>query len=105
MKEYKKKLQISQFLDAETTSDDAEEAKPSPDIFQAAFRKLKNVKKEEVLIIGDTPYDAEAAVKAGLKIIGVKTGGWSENTLIKKGCFVVYEDLTDILDNFKGLFS
>lgn len=104
LKEYKKKLQISQFLDAETTSDDAEEAKPEPDIFQAAFKKLKIVKKEEVLIVGDTPYDAEAAVKANLKIIGVKTGGWSDKTLRSKGCFAVYKDLAELLDNLREIF-
>lgn len=104
LEKYKNKLKISKFLSEETTADDAEEAKPEPDIFQAALQKLEKVKKDEALIIGDTPYDAEAAIKAEIKIIGVKTGGWSAEKLKEKGCEQVYENLNDILKNYNSIF-
>lgn len=104
LEKYKNKLKISKYLSEETTADDAENAKPAPDIFQAALQKLENVKKNEALIIGDTPYDAEAAVKAKIKIVGVKTGGWSEEKLKSEGCEEVFENLEDILKNYDSIF-
>lgn len=105
LEKYKNKLKISKFLSEETTADDADEAKPEPDIFQAALEKLKTVKKDEALIIGDTPYDAEAATKAKIKIIGVKTGGWSAEKLEAKGCEKVYENIAEIYEKYTEIFN
>ena len=101
LKKYKEKLNISDLLEDETSSDDAEESKPDPDIFQAALDKLKSVKNDEVLIVGDTPYDAEAAMKADLKIIGVESGGWSRAKLSEKGCVQVFRDIAEICDDYE----
>ncbi|MGC2237902.1 MAG: HAD family hydrolase [Pyrinomonadaceae bacterium] len=98
LKEYKKLLKIDDLIEEETNADDADEAKPEPDIFLAAFDKLKNVEKQEVLVIGDTPYDAEAATKAHLKIFGVESGGWSREKLLEKGCAEVYRDIAEIYE-------
>ena len=54
LKEYKKLLNLGDLIEEETNAEDAEEAKPEPDIFLAAFDKLENVEKENVLVIGDT---------------------------------------------------
>ena len=105
LEKYHKLLKIEDLLDKETSSDDAEKSKPDPDIFQAAMKKLKNIENREAIIIGDTPYDAEAAKKAKLKIIGVKSGGWSSEKLLEKGCVEVYENIAAILDNYKNIFS
>ncbi|HSK73547.1 MAG TPA: HAD hydrolase-like protein, partial [Pyrinomonadaceae bacterium] len=82
-------------------ADDTEEAKPAPDIFEAAFDKLKNVEKENVVVVGDTPYDAIAAGKAGLQIIGVESGGWSREKLLEEGCAEVYKDVAEISENYE----
>jgi HAD superfamily hydrolase (TIGR01549 family) len=105
LEKYHELLKIDDLLDKETSSDDAEESKPEPDIFLAALRKLKNVEKREALVIGDTPYDAEAATKANLKIIGVKSGGWSRERLLEKGCLKVYENIGEIFENYENVFS
>lgn len=105
LKEYKKVLGIDRFVEEETNSDDAEEAKPEPDIFLAAFDKLKAVEKSEVLIIGDTPYDAEAATKAGMKIYGVESGGWTKEKLIETGCAEVFRDVAQIYANYDQIFA
>jgi phosphoglycolate phosphatase-like HAD superfamily hydrolase len=105
LEKYHELLRIDDLLDEETSSDDAKESKPDPDIFLAALGKLKNVEKSEVLIIGDTPYDAEAAVKAKLKISGVKSGGWSREKLLAKGCTEVYENIGEIYKNYETVFS
>ena len=74
LRTYEKIAGIEGLIDVETSSDDAEKSKPHPDIFQAAMAKLGSVHKSEVVVIGDTPYDAEAAGKAGLSAIGFLCG-------------------------------
>lgn len=105
LEKYHKKLNLSDLYEEETNADDAEEAKPEPDIFQAALKKLKNVNKHEAVVIGDTPYDATAARKAGLKIIGVTSGGWSREKLKNEGCVEVYADIGEIYGNYENLFD
>lgn len=72
---YKKAAQIEDLLQAETSTDDAEKSKPHPDIFEAAMRRLGGLDPKQVIVVGDTPYDAEAAGKAGLRVVGVLCGG------------------------------
>ncbi len=69
---YKKLLGIEGLVDAATTSDDAERSKPFPDIFLAA---LDGLPADQAIVVGDSPYDAEAAGKAGLRTIGLLCGG------------------------------
>lgn len=105
IKKYKEIANISDLVKKETSSDDVEESKPDPDIFQQAFKKLKNVTKKEVIIIGDTIYDVEAARKTGLKIIGVESGGWSPEKLKENGCENVYKDIAEIYKNFNRIIE
>src|SRR6185437_14902476 len=83
---YKRIANIGDLLDAETSSHDAAESKPDPDIFQAALHRLGK-KPSQVVVVGDTPYDAEAAAKAGLRSIGLLCGGWSEDDLRQAGAW------------------
>jgi len=62
------------------------------------LKKLR-LGSEDVLAIGDTPYDAEAAGKAKISTVGVMTGGWSEKELLDAGCIEVYRDVADLLAN------
>lgn len=104
LEEYEKLLKISDLLEAETSSDDAEESKPAPDIFQSALAKLENTAKDEAIIVGDTPYDAEAAGKAEVKIIGVLSGGWSRKELLDSGCISVYQDIAELFESYDRIF-
>ncbi len=100
LQHYKKLTNIDDLLDAETSSDDADKSKPHPDIFAAAVAKLNGIKSDAVVVIGDTPYDAEAAARAGLRTIGVLCGGWPEDKLKDAGCFAVYRDPADLLARY-----
>lgn len=80
---------IAGMVDATTSSDDVEESKPAPDIFEAILKTL-GVAGNDVVAIGDTPYDAEAAGKAKIATIGVLCGGFTENSLRQAGCVQVY---------------
>jgi len=96
---YKKIANIQDLVDENTSADDADRAKPHPDIFQATLDKL-GVEATEALALGDTPYDAEAAGKARVWTVGVMSGGWSEKELLDAGCVEVWRDVADLLDNF-----
>jgi len=72
-----------------TCSDDVEESKPAPDIFEAVLKKL-GIEGADAVAIGDTPYDAEAAGKAKIATIGVLCGGFTESSLRQAGCVQVY---------------
>ena len=97
---YKKAARIEDLLQAETSTDDAEKSKPEPDIFEAAMQRLHGVDPAQVLVIGDTPYDAEAAGKAGLRTIGVLCGGWPADALKQAGCIATFRDPADLLAQY-----
>jgi beta-phosphoglucomutase-like phosphatase (HAD superfamily) len=80
---------ISQLVDESTSSTDAEKSKPAPDIFEVALKKL-GIAATDAVAIGDTPYDAQAAGKAGMRTIGLLCGGFTEVSLRAGGCVAVY---------------
>jgi HAD superfamily hydrolase (TIGR01509 family) len=100
LEQYKKIANIVDLIDVETSSDDAKKTKPHPDIFQAALAKLGIALPEQVIVIGDTPYDAEAAARAGVRTIGLLCGGWSEDELKGAGCVTVFKDPADLLARY-----
>jgi HAD superfamily hydrolase (TIGR01509 family) len=97
---YKKLAEIEDLVEGETSKDDVERSKPHPDIFQGALGKLDGVEPGEAIVVGDTPYDAEAAAKAGLRTIGVLCGGFPEAELRAAGCGAIYRDPADLLAHY-----
>jgi HAD superfamily hydrolase (TIGR01549 family) len=98
---YKKLARIEDLVTAETSSDDAEKSKPHPDIFVAALEELGNPAPDTALVVGDTPFDAEAAAKANLRTIGLQCGGWNEIDLRQAGCIAIYRDVADLLAHYE----
>jgi phosphoglycolate phosphatase-like HAD superfamily hydrolase len=86
---------ISHLVDNATSSEDVEESKPAPDIFEVVLKKLK-IDGNDAVAIGDSPYDAEAAVRT----IGVLCGGFTESELRKAGCVEVYPGPAALLASF-----
>ena len=78
-----------------TTSDDAERSKPDPDILVEALQK-SGASPRRAIMIGDTPYDIEAARRAGLATIAFRCGGWDDDTL--KGAIAVYDHPQELLE-------
>lgn len=93
---YKKVLKIEDLIEAQTSADDAERSKPDPDIFHAALARVKAA-PEQAVAVGDSPYDAEAAGKAGVATAGVLCGGFPEERLTGAGCFAVFRNPGDLL--------
>ncbi len=101
LKHYAKLAGIDDLLDGSTSSDDAEKSKPHPDIFEATVKKLGGVPTGTCLVIGDSPYDAEAAGKIGIKTIGVLCGGFPEADLRRAGAVAVFRDVVDLLERYE----
>jgi len=100
LKVYKKIAQIEDLVEEETSADDADRSKPHPDIFKAALEQLKDVSVNEAVVVGDTPYDAEAAGKLRLRTIGVRCGGFPEEELLAAGAIAIYDDPSDLLARY-----
>jgi HAD superfamily hydrolase (TIGR01509 family) len=97
--DYKHIAGIDDLVDAELSGDDVEHSKPHPDIFQVALDRLKPFGPDNVLVVGDSPYDAESARKVGLKTVGVLCGGFPERDLLLAGCVALYRDPAELLAN------
>lgn len=96
---FKTLLKIHDLVEEDVTADDAERPKPEPDIFEAALKMLK-VDASGALALGDTPWDVEAAKKAGVHTVAVQSGGWSKEELEEAGAIAVYVDVADLVRNF-----
>jgi HAD superfamily hydrolase (TIGR01549 family) len=86
-------LDARELVDGWTTDDDVESTKPEPDLVRAALAKAGT---DDAVMVGDTPWDIEAAKRAGLDTVTVMTGGYSEQELREAGAAVVFESLTEL---------
>ena len=77
-----------------TTTSDAENSKPDADILLATLDQLDGV--ERAILVGDTPYDVEAAARTGLACVALLTGGFSRAELEEAGAVAVVGDLTEL---------
>lgn len=89
--------QIADLIETHTTGDDVELAKPAPDVVRAALDEV-HVHADHAVLIGDTPYDIEAARKAGVAVIALRCGGWDDDAL--DGAIEVFDDPADLLQNW-----
>ena len=96
LKHYRSLLNVDDLIDAMACGDDVDHGKPDPRLVGLALRKLR-VPADQAVMVGDTPYDSEAALGAGARAAGVITGGFSRKALSDAGCFVVARDMQDLL--------
>jgi HAD superfamily hydrolase (TIGR01509 family) len=97
LERYEQIAEIADLVEHSTSSDDAEKSKPHPDIFHAALAKLGNLDPSRAIVVGDSPWDAIAAAKAGLKTIGVLCGGFAKLDLKDAGCVAIYTNPAELL--------
>lgn len=88
---------VRDLIEDATSADEVDESKPEPDVVHAALRQA-GVEPHEAVMIGDTPYDVEAARQAGVPILALRTGGWGAEGL--SGAIAVYADPAELLDHY-----
>jgi len=93
-------LDVGDAIDATTSAGDVDEAKPSPEVFQAAL-EVGKVDRERCLVVGDSVWDVQAARAAGLGCVGVETGGFSAHELREEGAVAVYRDPAEVLAQWR----
>lgn len=101
LKKFEEIAHIEDLVEVETSSADAKRSKPHPDIFEAALDRLGNPEKNDVIVVGDSPHDAEAAKRAGLNAVGVLCGGFPENDLRNAGCIAIYRGPEELLRRYE----
>ena len=83
-----------------TSADDVGNTKPAPDIFAVALKKVARLEAKEAVVVGDTPYDIEAAAKCGIAAIALRSGGFSDQALTDAGAISLYDDAAALLRHY-----
>ncbi len=96
LEHYKKLANVTDLIDYETSADDVARSKPYPDVFCAALAGL-GLPAEDAIVVGDSPYDVQAATRAGLRTVGVLCGGFPRAQLESAGAVAIYDDPADLL--------
>jgi phosphoglycolate phosphatase-like HAD superfamily hydrolase len=87
-------------VDAVACGEDVQHDKPNSALIKVVLLRAGGVMPKHAVMIGDTPYDAIAARRAGLAAIGMLSGGFSRPDLEASGCIAVYRDPADLLACF-----
>ena len=90
-------LDARELADDWTTSADVESTKPRPDLVNAAMEKAGT---DDAVMIGDTTWDVEAAKRAGVPAVTVRTGGFSEAELRDAGAVNVFDSIEELRGAF-----
>ena len=93
---YLELLDARSIADAWTTSADVEQTKPQPDLVNSALEKADADPKDAVMV-GDTPWDVQAANSAKVPTIAVRTGGFGQEELEEAGAAAVFESVAELL--------
>jgi HAD superfamily hydrolase (TIGR01509 family) len=96
------KLDARDLADGWTSSADVEASKPAPDLLQVALKELGAPPDASSVVVGDSVWDIEAAKRAGMPAIAVRSGGFGDDELRQAGAIALYDtpaDLTKALDD------
>lgn len=93
-------LGVRELIDHVASGDDVQNTKPAPDVVAVALQK-SGLATDDAVFVGDTRWDVEAAGRAGLRCIGVETGGWAPHELEEAGAVAVYRDAHELASRFE----
>jgi HAD superfamily hydrolase (TIGR01509 family) len=97
LKELLKAAEVADLFETKATASDAKRSKPDPDIVHAAIGESGS-QPGNLVMIGDTPYDVEASIKAKVRVMAFRSGGWSDADL--KGAVEIYDGPADLLQRY-----
>ncbi len=95
-------LGVRDVVFATTSADDVKHTKPAPDIFASALAKVPPLAAGEVIVVGDTPYDVEAAAKCGISAVTLRSGKFSDKLLLEAGAVALYNNAQDLLNGYNS---
>jgi HAD superfamily hydrolase (TIGR01549 family) len=94
---YLDQLDARELADDWTTSADVESTKPEPDLVKAALEKAGD--EDTAVMVGDTTWDIEAAGRAGIETIAVRTGGFGRDELEEAGAAAVFDSVAELREH------
>lgn len=97
LEHYRAILGIDDLLDAIACGEDVDEGKPNPKLLKCAIERLHALHRTCVMV-GDSPYDAQAAMACGVSSVGIMTGGFGRTTLQNAGCSEVLDTVSALPD-------
>jgi HAD superfamily hydrolase (TIGR01509 family) len=90
---------VDDLMEERATASDAKRSKPDPDIVHAAIEE-SGIPAGQLVMIGDTPYDVEAAARADIRTIAFRSGGWTDEAL--SGAVEIYDGPADLLAHYES---
>jgi phosphoglycolate phosphatase-like HAD superfamily hydrolase len=96
LKHYRNLMNVDDMIDAVACGDEVAKGKPDPAVIELALDHLGGISAASATLIGDTPFDAQAARRAGATAWGTLTGGHPRSSLIDAGCSVVVSSVADL---------
>lgn len=96
------RARLTDLAEVVVTGDDVARSTPCPDVFGTALERLGPLGRGRAVAVGDSPYDAQAARRAGLATLGVLSGGFTAAELRAAGCIALYEDCADLLHRYSS---
>ncbi|HYG64510.1 MAG TPA: HAD family hydrolase [Thermoanaerobaculia bacterium] len=90
---------VGDLLEDAASKGDAKSSKPDPDIVQAALERI-GLAAGEVVMLGDTPYDVEAAGRIGIRTLALRCGGFTDEDLA--GALAIYDNAADLLARYES---
>jgi HAD superfamily hydrolase (TIGR01509 family) len=88
-------LDARQLVDGWTSAGDVDATKPQPDLVLSALERVR-AQPGEAVMIGDSPWDIEAADAAGVQALAVTTGGFATEELTRAGAVAVFESVAEL---------
>ena len=88
-------LDVRELVDGWTTSADVERTKPHPDLVAAGVEKAGG---GDAVMVGDSTWDCIAARRAGVRTVGLLTGGFSREELLEAGALCVYDSINELIE-------
>jgi phosphoglycolate phosphatase-like HAD superfamily hydrolase len=89
-------LDAGDAISATTSADDVEQAKPDPGIIHVALDRA-GAGPSEAVMVGDSVWDHVAAGRAGVRSVGLLSGGTGRAELADAGAFATFADPADLL--------
>jgi HAD superfamily hydrolase (TIGR01509 family) len=88
-------LDVRELVDGWTTSADVERTKPHPDLVAAGIEKAGG---GGAVMVGDSTWDCIAAQRAGVRTVGLLTGGFSREELLEAGALCVFDSINELIE-------
>ena len=98
---YVELLGIAGLIEASTSKDDVTRSKPAPDIFAEALDRVRPPQRPGSWVVGDSPWDALAATRLDLPVVGFRSGGFPESDLRSAGAQVLFDGPEDLLSHLE----